>query len=365
MGTPYQDIGHLDAGPLQHIWIGADGSFQVRHTANSDYQISPETSALGDAGWLLADLTNARLYAPDFANHDDTDVAISYTIWDPHSQSVVMTENGVSRVVTVLQTLSDDLTLIVTDTYVHGQNCWRSDAILQNNTATPYSVRLYRMADVFLNGTTNGYGAARPGGIVGVTENEDNDPVGNAFWMAPLVADQYEEDDPPTLWSKLEGRSSLDDTVIATLDDAACCLAWDLSLPARSMVVRSCVTQIDIAAPVVPPTLDNWHFHGFCYRGPDGNMQTPLSGVKVKLYVGSTNVFASATEKRFIMSDLSGFWYLVDEAYTYYWVEVIVPDGMVATGVSTGDGTIISDTLLRWGPSPARGVHASNRFFME
>lgn len=365
MGTAYQDIGEINVGPLLSIKIGADGSFQVRHAAKTDYQFNPPASALGDAGVLLADLTNGRLYAPDFANHDDTDVSISYNTWDPHSQSVVMTADGVSRVITTLQTLGDDLTVILIDSYVHGQNCWRTDIIIQNVTTTDYDVILYRMADVYLNGSNNGYGATRAGGIVGVTENEDNDPVGNALWLAPLVADQYEEDDPTTLWSKLESLADLDNTVIATSDDAACCVAWELSIPGRSMVVRSCVTQIDIAAPVVPPALDIWHFHGYCYQGPDGNMQTPLSGVKVNLYVGATNNFASATLKRFNTSDLSGFWYLVDEQYTYYWVEAVVPAGMTATGVSTGDGTIISDTLLRWGPNPARGVHASNRFFME
>lgn len=365
MGIPYQDIGEINVGPLLNIWIGEDGSFQVRHTANIDYQFSPPASVLADAGVLLADLTNSRLYAPDFAEHVDTNVSISYTVWDPHSQSVVMTADGVSRVITILQTLGDDLTVILVDTYVHGQNCWRTDIIIYNITTTDYDVILYRVADVYLNGSTNGYGATRAGGVVGVTENEDNDPVGNALWMAPLVADQYEEDDPTTIWSKLEARSDLDNTVVATSDDAMCAVAWELSIPGRSMVVRSCVTQIDIAAPVVPPTLDIWHFHGFCYQGPDGNMQTPLSGVKLNLYVGSTSDFGAATLKRFNTSDLSGFWYLVEEQYTYYWVEAVVPAGMTATGVSTGDGTIISNTLLRWGANPARGVHTGNRFFMQ
>ena len=49
MGLAWQDIGS-DAGPLQHIYIGADGAFQVRHSGNSDYQFNPPASSLGDAG---------------------------------------------------------------------------------------------------------------------------------------------------------------------------------------------------------------------------------------------------------------------------------------------------------------------------
>ena len=112
--------------------------------------------------------------------------------------------------------------------------------------------------------------------------------------------------------------------------------------------------------------VDAWRLRGFCYRGADGDTATALGGVTLRLYVGSTSTFASATLKRTTVSDGGGFWnFFEDQEYNYYWVEAVTPGGMTATGSATGDGTIISDTLLRWGSGPARGVHAGNEFFAE
>lgn len=361
--TAYQDIGS-DAGPLQHIWIGVDGAFNVRHIGNADFQFAPANSELGDAATFLA---YSYIYSPDFGRHRSNNFPdIGAQIWDQHSQSAVVTANGMSRVVTMLQTLGDDLTLYVVDTYVHGQNCWRTDYILQNNYIAEVEVILYRAADVYLNGTGYGYGVLRADGAVGVAANADNNPPGNVLWFVPLVADEYFEGDPAVLWAILGNPSDLTNTIVATNGDAALAVAWGLTIPAKALAVRSCLTQVQIAAPIVPPSVDAWHFRGFCYRGADGDTATPLGGVTLKLYVGSTSTFASATLKRTTVSDAGGFLnFYEDQEYTYYWVQAVAPSGMSATGVSTDDGTIISTTLLRWGASPARGVHAGNRFFMQ
>ena len=363
MGIAWQDIGS-DTGPLQHIYIGADGAFQVRHSGNSDYQFNPPASSLGDAGTFME---YGLLYHPDFPNHDSTDTpGFGGSDWDMNAQSVVMTANGVSRVITTLQTLGDDITLTVVDTYVSGQNCWRTDYIIQNNYTAAAIITLYRGADAYLNGSNSGYGVTRAGGVVGVAANAGNDPVGNAIWFVPMVADQYFEGTPASLWTLIDDVDALPNTVVAGSGDAALALAWALTLPAKSVAVRSCLTQVQVAEPVVPPTLDAWHFRGFCYRGADGDTATPLGGVTLRLYVGSTSTFASATLKRTTVSDGGGFWnFFEDQEYNYYWVEAVTPGGMTATGSATGDGTIISDTLLRWGSGPARGVHAGNEFFAE
>ena len=362
--TAYQDIGS-DAGPLQHIWIGVDGAFNARHVGNAGFQFSPENSELGDAGTFLA---YSSIYSPNFGGHRYSNLGLGIPgmqDWDQHSQSAVVSANGMSRVVTMLQTLGDDLTLYIVDTYVHGQDCWRTDYILQNNYTAELEVILYRAANVFLNGTEDGYGVLRADGSVGVAANADNNPPGNVLWFVPLVADEYFEGDPADLWDILENLSALTNTIVATDGDAAMGLAWGITIPAGALAVRSCLTQVQIAAPIVPPTVDAWHFRGFCYRGADGDTATPLGGVTLKLYVGSTSTFGSATLKRTTVSDAAGFWnFYEDQEYTYYWVQAVVPSGMSATGVSTDDGTIISTTLLRWGASPARGVHAGNRFFM-
>ena len=366
MTIAYQDIGAA-VGPLRHIFIGADGSFQVDHGASDSYQVAPVTSALGDGGTFLSSEDTYLQFSPRFEEHDDSNWGtLLAERWDMHSQSVVATVDGVSRVITQLQTLGDDITITQVDTYVHGQDCWRTDMILQNDYNTALTVRLYRVLDTQLNGSAGGCGVTRAGGAVGVAENEGNVPAGPVLWLIPLVSGQFFEGDVLDLAVFLENQVALSNTVVSGITtDAGIGVAWDLMIPAKSVVVRSCLTQVAIPQPVLPPTVDAWHFRGFCYRGADGDTGTPLGGVTLKLYVGSTSTFGSATLKRTTVSDAAGFWnFYEDQSYTYYWVQAVVPAGMTETGSATGDGTVISETLLRWGSSPARGVHAGNRFFM-
>lgn len=360
MGIAWQDIGS-DAGPLQHIYIGTDGAFQVRHSGNSDYQFNPPTSALGDAGTFME---YGLLYMPDFGNHDSTDTpGFGGNIWDMNAQSVVMTANGVSRVITVLQSLGDDITLTVVDTYVHGQNCWRTDYIIQNNYTAAAVITLYRGADAYLNGSNSGYGVTRAGGVVGVAANAGNDPVGNAIWFVPLVADQYFEGTPASLWTLIDDVDDLPNTVVAGSGDAALALAWALTLPAKSVAVRSCLTQVQVAEPTVPPTLDAWHFRGFCYRGADGDRGTPLGGVTLRMYADSNN--PPLTLRRQTISDAGGFWnFYEDQDYTNYLVEAEKPPGMTDMGAVSPDGTVVNNATIKW-LGPSRGVHDGNQFFKE
>ena len=67
--TPSADI--FSAGPLTHIWVGNDLSCQVQHIADApDYEFYPPDIIPGDAGTFIA--MDGVLYAPDFANHDNT-----------------------------------------------------------------------------------------------------------------------------------------------------------------------------------------------------------------------------------------------------------------------------------------------------
>ena len=361
MSMVFQDIG-ADVGPLRHIYIGVDGSFNVQHVGANDNQFNPSNGDVGDAGTFVV---YGYLYSPFFARHSGgTSVPdCGAQIWDMNSQTAVATVNGVSRVVTILQTLGDDLTLFIVDTYVHGQNCWRTDYVLQNNYTSEISCILYRAGDVYLNGSNDGYGALRPGGGVGVAETAGNSPPGNVLWFIPLVAGDYQEGRIESLWETLAGQSSLSNTIETDLCDAGMGVAWQMTLPAKSLVVRSCLTQVVLAAPVIPPPVDAWHFRGFCYRGPYGNTQAPLGGVTLKLLAGASN--PPTVVRRQTTSDAGGFWnFYEDQDYTNYMVEAVDPDGMAATGSATGDGTIVSFTKIKW-LSPARGVHDGNQFFKE
>lgn len=363
----YQNIG-ADVGPLKDINIGVELSAQIRHTADSTFQVYPSDAVLGDIGTFLADLNNDVLYAPDFDEHSATGTGVmtgSYTVWSQDTQSEVHTAAGVSRVVTRVTILGADLVVTQTDTYQHGQNCWRTDICVENKSATTYSIILYRALDAYLHGSNNGYGAKRAGGIVGVAENANNDPVGNAIWIVPLVEGNYFEGTASDIWGAIKAQGALNDTIKTdSSHDAACGVSWSLTIPGFSSVVRSCLTMVQIAAPVVPPGAEPWRFIGHCYRGPDGDTSTPLGGVQLELWVLRTAP-SDWWRKRTFSSHASGYWFFYeDQEFTKYRVQAVEPAGMAATGVSTGDGTIISDTVIEW-TSPARGYHDGNKFFME
>lgn len=367
MTIAFQDIG-AELGPLQHIWIGADGSANVRHVADDEFQFYPSTAYLGDLGTFLA--VGSLLYAPALsdATHGTTGSANigSYTAWYNRSQStVIATENGLQRVTTILETANAALRIYQTDTYVAGHNAWRTDMILVNRTTGTLTPVLYRAGDAFLHASNNGYGSSKPAyGAVGVSESADATPPANGIWMWPLVADDYYENTAGNLWTAVGNKAAFANTIKTDLShDAGLGLSWSLTIPAKSLVTRSCLTQIRIAAPITDPASQPWRFRGYCYRGADGDMSSPLSGVTLKLWV--TSATSGRYVKRTTVSDGSGFWnFYEDQEFTTYEVECITPSGMAATGVSTGDGTIMSYTLLKW-VSPARGVHGSNRFFMQ
>lgn len=366
MAVAYQDIG-AEVGPLQHIWIGADGSANVRHLSDADYQFYPEDAVLGDFGTFLA--VGGVLYAPDFAdtNHGTTGTSGlgTYTAWYNRSQTnVATTENGISRVMTVLETANAALRLIQTDTYISGQNCWRTDIMLINQSSGSLSLILYRAGDAFLHGSNNGYGARKTGrGAVAVAAVANDSPPGNTIWLWPLVVGNYYENTAANLYDKINDQAALPDTIKTDLShDAGLGLSWSLTIPARSTVVRSHLTQVAIAAAVTPPGSAPWRFRGYTYWGPDGDTSTPLSGVNLRLWVETPGALRIL---RTTVSDSSGYWnFYEDREFALYRVEAMVPSGMYATGVSTGDGTIESYTSLRWN-SPARGVHQGNRFFMQ
>lgn len=367
MTTSYQDIGY-DVGPLQHVYVGMDSSFNVRHVADTDYQFYPQAQAVADTGTFLAYGTN--LYAPDFANHGTTAATATvgtYLAWYQAGQSnVVTTDGGMARVTTILETASATVRVYQTDTYVSGQDSWRTDMIVENNGTADASLVLYRAGDAYLHASNNGYGTANaqysaPGVATGA-----GTVAGTSLWFYPVAAGNYIEAAATSLWAALGSKTALPDTVNTASHDAALGVSWSMTLPPRSFTVRSALTQVRIPAPVVEPGSDAWHFRGFCYRGPDGDTSTPLSGVTLRLWVERTTApVVGRYIKRTAVSDASGYWnFYEDVEFTTYEVEVVVPSGMTSTGVSTLDGTIISTTLLKW-TSPARGVHAGNRFFMQ
>src|ERR1700760_1782290 len=176
---------HSDAGPLTDIYIGDNLTCQVAHT----------------------DDTSLEFYSPsNQAGHCETDVSVGSTgdaqlfqpgSWTPVSQSAVSGDGSARNpfsVTTTVQALSASsasplLTLTQTDTYVVGNEYYRTDITLANATDASLPVKLYHAADCFLQGSDSGFGFVdATNRAVACSQNPNDSPPALIEEFAPLTA---------------------------------------------------------------------------------------------------------------------------------------------------------------------------------
>jgi hypothetical protein len=191
--TPVMDI--ASAGPLTHVWIGNELSCQAQHVADgTTHEFYPPGTIPGDCGTFIA--MGATLYAPDFANHGGTATGNlgTYTVFTPISQTPV-TGTGTSadpfKVVTVVDVATTGLRIQQTDSYIIGDESYRTDIMITNSGPLASGV-LFRAADAFLQGSDSGYGFTEVSGnrnAVGCSANPNNMPPGRIEEWVPVTGD--------------------------------------------------------------------------------------------------------------------------------------------------------------------------------
>ena len=175
---------HSDAGPLTDIYIGDNLTCQVAHTGDLDFEFySPgSTSGHCETDVSVGSGDTAQVYQPGS--------------WTPVSQSAVSGDGSARNpfsVTTTVQALSDSsglptLTLTQTDTYVVGNEYYRTDVTLTNNTAEPLPAKLYHAADCYLQGSDSGYGFVdTTNRAVACSQNPNDSPPALIEEFAPLT----------------------------------------------------------------------------------------------------------------------------------------------------------------------------------
>ena len=175
---------HSDAGPLTDIYIGDNLTCQVAHTGDLDFEFySPgSTSGHCETDVSVGSGDTAQVYQPGS--------------WTPISQSAVSGDGSARNpfsVTTTVQALSDSsglptLTLTQTDTYVVGNEYYRTDVTLTNNTAEPLPAKLYHAADCYLQGSDSGYGFVdTTNHAVACSQNPNDSPPALIEEFAPLT----------------------------------------------------------------------------------------------------------------------------------------------------------------------------------
>jgi hypothetical protein len=245
------DIGSDPGGPLTHIFIGENFSCQVAHTDDSAYEMYPSDDESGDCSTVV--LVNGTTYGySSFAGTDFT----------PVSQSAV-TGTGTSgdpfTVTTVGEAGEEGITVTETDSYVIGDEFYRTDVQVTNTGAEAATVRIYRGADCYLGGSDLGYGYADPiGKVVACTENINNSPHGRIEEWTPITpADHYYEAHYSDVEDAADAGTELPDTCICTThEDNGAALSWNRTIGAGQSDTVSHFTTFDplgVGAPTPTP----------------------------------------------------------------------------------------------------------------
>jgi hypothetical protein len=306
--TPSTDI--HSAGQLSDIYIGNDLSCQVRSGGFSSTEFFPNAAGPGDCGSFFntgSDTAANELLGPDFQNHaggtnttGNFPVPPGETPYTPVSQSMTGSGTAASpyRVTTVV-TANDpfpgnpDLVFQLTevDTYVVGQNFYRTDVTVKNVSSVDQNSQgaFYHVVDCQLRGSDTGFGAQQPNANTptnaACTPNVLGNPASALEELVPITPNAtWRQTTVPTIWSELNGSAFLDDCLACrgTAMDNALGLEW--SVPALAAGASQTFSFSTVVMDTVPTG-------GFSFAGPTGST---VGGTVATIADPDTNAASSA-----------------------------------------------------------------------
>lgn len=242
--TVFQTI--TSTGPLNAIYIGEDLAAQIAHVGDAAEEIYPPGTMPGDYGTFL--LISGTLYSSDFQNHGGTASSSigTYTAFTPVSQSAV-TGAGTSAspyaITTVVSVGTTGLSITQVDSYVVGQETYRTDVTVTNASGAAVSAIMFRAFDCYLGGSDSGYGMVSGTGP-GCTQNPNNVPAGRIEQIVPLNGgNDYYESGYDAVWTWIGTHAAFPNTCDCTvLEDNGSGISWNITVPAGGSVTRSNLT---------------------------------------------------------------------------------------------------------------------------
>jgi uncharacterized repeat protein (TIGR01451 family) len=226
-------------GPLTSITITPDLNCSVFHTGDA----SPEWFGDTACGTLAVDQSTATLYGP--ASIPAGGGASPRTVFTPISQvgpTGTRTSLDPYKIVTVAGLgATSGLTITQTDTYVVGQESYRTDVQIANANLTSRSVRLYAAGDCYLQSSDFGFGRV-DGSAVACTATAD--PASRIEQLYPLSSgSSYLETYYNDMWTLIGTQAAGPNTCDCALDqDNAILLSWDRTIAGLGSVTVSHLT---------------------------------------------------------------------------------------------------------------------------
>ena len=255
--VPFKDI--TSSGPLTSVALGDSLGCQVAYAGDSRFELFPSGNKPADCGTFVA--LGDTLFAPNFAAQGGSATAGlgSYTPWTPVSQTDVAgsgTAASPRKVTTVVDAAGTGLRVSQLDSYITGQESYRTDTTLTNTGGAPVSGILYRAGDCYLQESDTGYGfldaaASAPG----CSLNANNSPPARIEQWYPITAgNQYMEASFSEIWRHIATRTAFPNTTRATetIDNGAG-ISWALSIPPGASVTYSHYTTFSPRGVSGPP----------------------------------------------------------------------------------------------------------------
>lgn len=235
------------AGPLTRVEISDELNCAVDHVGDT----RPEF--FGDTACATLAVVDDVLYGPTVIPAGGS--AFPRTPWTAVGQSGPTGTGSAGdpfEVVTVVAAGETGITLTQTDSYVVGQESYRTDVAVKNTSGAPKTVRLYRAGDCYLQDSDVGFGAVDTGtgavSCVGVEPDSDPPVRGTRIeqWFPISAGSHYMEDDFDIVWAAVGSRQPFPDTCKCSdtdyIDNGAG-LSWDVAVAAGATgTVSSLIT---------------------------------------------------------------------------------------------------------------------------
>jgi uncharacterized repeat protein (TIGR01451 family) len=235
------------AGPLTRVEISPQLNCAVDHSGDIHPEFFDDTAC----GTLLA--VGGVLYGPSSIPAGDS--ASPRTDYTEISQSGVTgagTGANPFKIVTVVGLGTTGLRITETDSYVVGQESYRTDVTVANASAQAKTAQLYRAGDCFLQNSDFGFGSVDTStGAVACVAGQD-DGQGNIVpgtrieqWFPLSSGSHFFEEFYNTVWARIGSQQPFPDTCspCASYIDNGAGLSWAITIPAGGSVTRSHLTN--------------------------------------------------------------------------------------------------------------------------
>lgn len=258
------------AGPLTRVEITPELNCAVEHIDDT----APEF--FGDTACATLVATGGTLFRPSDIPAGSS--ASPFTPFTPVSQSPVTgsgTPSDPYRVETVVDLPGTTLRITQVDSYVVGEESYRTDVTLSNLGEAGATGLLYRAGDCYLQDSDRGFGRQGPAGAIACVAPDDTGTApGDRIeqWLPLTSGSRSYEAGYSEVWAKIGAQEPFDDTCRCDeyIDNGAG-LSWEFSVPPSGRATFSHITTFSplgraplvttktaAASPVEPEAADSY-----------------------------------------------------------------------------------------------------------